>query len=424
MSTEAKRVSISTKIFLIAASFAIPICVLLFLTVTNIQSNIDFAKLEEKGVQYQQPLEDLLQNIQNTQIAFNSGNKDQMSEKQRAIDDAFIRLENINKLIGADLQFTDEGLGQRGRDRQRVEYVKKNWERLSSMLAQSTDQYSATDINTKFNQISSDLLTMIVHMGDTSNLILDPDLDSYYLMDATLLALPQTQTRLASMMQYGYQVLKRGTATDDEKVKLAVYSNMLQDNDISRVLNDVKTSINEDKHFYGVSPSLQLNLSAGLKDYEATNNTFIEMTQKVAKGGSGISPESYLNAGLAAREASFKLWNTYIAEQDKLLKIRISYFQNKLVLSLVLAFAAIILAASLAFYLTRTISQPLFKLVKILGPGATLLSVCVERISEASKNQFADPEETRFICEELNANCTSMRESVKELEAQVTGKSS
>jgi methyl-accepting chemotaxis protein len=421
MSTEAKRVSISTKIFLIAASFAIPICVLLFLTVTNIQSNIDFAKLEEKGVQYQQPLEDLLQNIQNTQIAFNSGNKDQMSEKQRAIDDAFIRLENINNLIGADLQFTDEGLAKRGRDRQRVEYVKKDWERLSSMLAQSADQ---NEINTKFNQISSDLLTMIVHMGDTSNLILDPDLDSYYLMDATLQALPQTQSRLASMMQYGYQVLKRGTATDDEKVKLAVYSKMLQDNDISRVLNDVKTSINEDKNFYGVSPSLQLNLSAGFKEYEATNNTFIEMTQKVAKGGSGISPESYLNAGLAAREASFKLWNTYIAEQDKLLKIRISYFQNKLVLSLVLAFVAIILAASLAFYLTRTISQPLFKLVKILGPGATLLSVCVERISEASKNQFADPEETRFICEELNANCTSMRESVRELEAQVTGKSS
>ena len=38
---------------------------------------------------------------------------------------------------------------------------------------------------------------MITHVGDTSNLILDPDLDSFYTMDMTLVALPQTQDRNA-----------------------------------------------------------------------------------------------------------------------------------------------------------------------------------------------------------------------------------
>lgn len=38
---------------------------------------------------------------------------------------------------------------------------------------------------------------MITHAGDTSNLILDPDLDSYYLMDVTLIAMPQMQDRIA-----------------------------------------------------------------------------------------------------------------------------------------------------------------------------------------------------------------------------------
>jgi hypothetical protein len=40
-----------------------------------------------------------------------------------------------------------------------------------------------------------DVRDMITHAGDTSNIILDPDLDSYYMMDITLLALPQTQAR-------------------------------------------------------------------------------------------------------------------------------------------------------------------------------------------------------------------------------------
>ena len=49
---------------------------------------------------------------------------------------------------------------------------------------------------------------MTAHAGDTSNLILDPDLDSYYAMDMTLLALPQTQERTAGLLVW----LQRRTA--------------------------------------------------------------------------------------------------------------------------------------------------------------------------------------------------------------------
>ena len=36
----------------------------------------------------------------------------------------------------------------------------------------------------------ADIRSLMAHVGDTSNLILDPDLDTYYLMDAVLLKLP------------------------------------------------------------------------------------------------------------------------------------------------------------------------------------------------------------------------------------------
>ena len=54
---------------------------------------------------------------------------------------------------------------------------------------------------------------MITHAGDMSNLILDPDLDSRYLMDATLLGLPQTQDRLATVTAYGTRILAGGIAS-------------------------------------------------------------------------------------------------------------------------------------------------------------------------------------------------------------------
>ena len=53
---------------------------------------------------------------------------------------------------------------------------------------------------------------MITHAGDTSNLILDPDLDSYYLMDVTLLALPETLSRLLKTAQSAESMLHEHTS--------------------------------------------------------------------------------------------------------------------------------------------------------------------------------------------------------------------
>jgi hypothetical protein len=50
---------------------------------------------------------------------------------------------------------------------------------------------------------------MITHAGDTSNLILDPDLDSYYLVDVVLLGLPQAQDRLADALLVAERVLRK-----------------------------------------------------------------------------------------------------------------------------------------------------------------------------------------------------------------------
>ena len=66
------------------------------------------------------------------------------------------------------------------------------------------------------------LNALIVRVGDKSNLILDPDLDSYYMMDATLLALPQTQDRMATMVLNGAELLKQKTLTAPQRTQIAV----------------------------------------------------------------------------------------------------------------------------------------------------------------------------------------------------------
>lgn len=417
------RMSISRKIFLIASSFALPIVVLMYLMVVNINSNIDFAAQEIRGNAYQRPLEGLLRLIQENQLD-TLGGSDVSAEQLKAVRDrieaGFQQLIEVDRHIGPALQFTDEGLAKRKREHLQVKTVHGEWQKLAAALSNS--DVSRASLDEKYDHLASDLRMMITHAGDTSNLILDPDLDSYYLMDVTLLALPQTQDRLARVAKYGYDILVRGNPTDEERVQLAVHAALLQEADLDRIIASTETSLNEDANFYDVSPTLGRNLKPALTKYQDATKKFIELTRQAASSnGSSLVPASFLAAAREAREASFAYWNAAVVEMDKLLQLRIESFEGRRTWSVSLAFLAILAASLMAYFLMRTIANPLVGLVKSLAPGADMLGVCVERISETSRNKSDDPQETEIICQELDAHCSDMRTAVAELVAQVHG---
>ena len=64
-------------------------------------------------------------------------------------------------------------------------------------------------------------------MGDTSNLILDPDLDSYYVMDVTLLAIPDALVRQEEIRSEVVPVLARGLPAAKERAALHPYAEFL-----------------------------------------------------------------------------------------------------------------------------------------------------------------------------------------------------
>jgi len=78
--------SVSRKILLIALSFALPIAVLVYLTVINIDANITFAQWELKGDEYQRPLEELLHCLQSEQITLHSSGIKAAAETSKKID--------------------------------------------------------------------------------------------------------------------------------------------------------------------------------------------------------------------------------------------------------------------------------------------------------------------------------------------------
>ena len=377
------NLKVAQKLMLISVFFVMPDSVMLYLFITGINANIQFARMEQKGSQYQRPLEALLELLpEDRQLALRAHGGDaaaleQLRKKQTQIDSAFDVLEEVDGQIGTDLQFTDEGLAKRKREHYRARTVRAEWDALKKGLKESDPKDAAA----QHDHLVADIRMMITHSGDMSNLILDPDLDSYYLMDATLLSLPQTQDRLAEVMAHGEAVLGQPAISNQERQRFAIYAQLLKEADLDRINGSVQTALNEDRNFYGVSPTFQENVPPVLKNYLLAAQAFIDLTNRIVNSEKvDVTAGEFLKAGQAARDASFKLWTVADSEEYTLLQNRIESYQNRRTRSLLVAACALLAAIGFVTFITRSISGPLKQqAAELKTANAALQAEIVER---------------------------------------------
>jgi PAS domain S-box-containing protein len=201
---------------------------------------------------------------------------------------------------------------------------------------------------------------MITHAGDMSNLILDPELDTYYLVDVTLMAMPQTQDRIAAVMALGGEILNRQTITASERQQMAIYATLLKEDDLDRITDSQQTSLNENPNFYGGSETLQARIPPAFKEYSAASERFINLTTRLVESDKiDITTAEFLDAGTKARDTSFNLWRIADHELDTLLQQRIEYYRGRRARSLMVAALAALAAITLVTFITRSISGPL-----------------------------------------------------------------
>src|SRR5882672_2613598 len=251
------RLKVSQKLMLISVFFMIPDTVLLCLFLFSINDNIRFAEWEKYGNEYQRPLENLLEHLPSHLVIARRSAADQgrhsteLAALQEHIDLGLRTLEVTDAQLGIKLQFTDEGLAKRKREHYRVQNLKTEWEALKRNLA----TLGPAELTAQHLHLVADVRTMITHVGDESNLILDPDLDSYYLMDVTLLALPQMQDRLRQIATDVEARVDSSQLGSEDQTQLATLAAFLREADWERVAASTNTAFNEDRNFQGTSPT-------------------------------------------------------------------------------------------------------------------------------------------------------------------------
>ena len=355
---------IAKKLALVCGTFSLPIAVLLYLMVSGINKDIQFARMEVYGNQYQRTLEKLLQHLsEHKQASYmlssgQTGARSPMASVAQQLDADFKALIQVDQELGEPLQTTVAGLTQRKRQHLRPETLQQEWAQIKAAAPGVAERDKLHD------HLIADVRGLITHIGDTSNLILDPDLDSYYLMDITLLDLPQMQDRLQEVRSYGQRIWAQKNIRPEQQTQLYVYAALLQQSDLDHLVVDVKTALNEDPNFYGVSDSLQTHLPPPFEEAVTHLNDFVQLNNRLAASGpAAVSLSTYQASAQQALLSSYRLWEIAVTELDGLLEIRIKHYQHARLMALLLTLGALLTAILLAvLIIVRSITHPMHSL--------------------------------------------------------------
>ena len=148
------------KLGLIVLLIAVPLGLTLFLWLAEVHERIAFAEKERAGLAYVVALHGLLEQISLGQPA--------------GVGSATTLVDGLDQSLGLELE------------------TRSLWADV---------RVAALDGGSTPAERSLEVLRLIAHAGDTSNLILDPDLDSYYLMDAVVTRLPELGAQLVAVSQ-------------------------------------------------------------------------------------------------------------------------------------------------------------------------------------------------------------------------------
>jgi methyl-accepting chemotaxis protein len=162
------RLSYAKKIILVASVLALPLAVISYAYVDVERSQITFSEREQVGVRYLQPVNALFTTLvlARHQVALKA------TPDVSAVDVA------TQDTAAADGRYG----GQLG--------VRNRWaEARAAVTAATSDTVPETAI-AAYNTAIDQVLSLITLISDNSNLTLDPDIDSFYVMDAVVFRTP------------------------------------------------------------------------------------------------------------------------------------------------------------------------------------------------------------------------------------------
>lgn len=315
------RLSYAAKFLCIGFLLLFVVALLTYQLCSLALSNADFSHKELYGNAY---IEKLLPiyidslKFRNLQMDYLSGNT--------AVRDQMLNLQNNIDSVLNEMTITDQQLNKELDSTSQFNLIKNKWDKIKDSKFQGSIQDQLL-LGMSFTQ---DLVTQIVNVADTSNLTLDPDIDTYYFMDITTTKLPAFIKQIADIRDLSQHNLTQSSPENESKFIIAR----------SAVLDVYLPVINSDlKKIKNYNNASGASFIPKIDKINTETANFINLANQLitAKSTDPNLNKEVNSKGNALLNDSFNFFAMSLAENDKLIKLRVDNQMNKLYLNLALS---------------------------------------------------------------------------------------
>ena len=294
-----RRIGFQAKASILTAVFLVPIGLLSWQYFGDKAATIDFTRSEREGVSALQHVAPVLQGVieaeQATRAAL-SGHPTE-SDRQAAIQATERALAALAQHVsdsGDPLQIASS-----------VEKLQAQWQ-AAARAPGGLDHSGPAALGA----VTQAVVTLLYAVGDNSNLVLDPDLDSYYLMNTLVLTLPQVLENAGQLWGWGTHALVQGGLQGEQAAQWAVWSAR-----VHAGAEDIKRYMAR-----ATSASELLRTHADLAPLERAEA--LRQLGDTAVFRSGSTPAAYHREGQATIAALAGLYSHHLPLLDQLLAQR------------------------------------------------------------------------------------------------------
>lgn len=301
------------KFFVVAALLLIPLGILLYILTTDINKTIEFSSKELTGISYNATLRQLLEKVQihrEHSLQFflgDSSAQDHMTQAQREIENAILGVDSVDTQYGDALAV-----------REQWKNIKIDWKNLKSRAF--THKMEKSD--ELHGKLASDILAQVIDVSDNSNLTLDSDIETYYLMQITSFKALQLTEALSKSKNLLQRVSKTPVLTPEERTGFTVLTGIIQP-----LLADIADGVNRiNTYNQPVAPLVE----PSYVDLKSTTDQYVEILQSEILIDS-LRVNRTENYGILERpiSAGYEIYDVQLPILENLVEQRIAQFENQ-----------------------------------------------------------------------------------------------
>jgi signal transduction histidine kinase len=354
------RLTFARKFLLVGLLLSGPLAFVVHLQAGSAGERVEFHRRERQGVACLVPVFDLLHGVLLHRLhVWFAVEGPSVRETRAAARSAIARVDAVEKESGALLGVSEEWRS-----------IKTAWRDL---LERPTASREARDLA---HEAVADRLVerLLRRVGDTSNLILDPHLDSYWLMDAALVKLPSLAVT-ASRASAASLRLGVGSSPAGLEPACELASGARRELAAIRELRevDLATAFRETaRHAGGSGSTLEKRLAAALDGAEAAVGRHAELLRRQA-----LDPRAGATTGAEVIELAGELFGrlraleTSIApELDRLIEARLERYRDRRVQGLLAAATAALVVIYLLVGIYLSVQRSVSALLRPPGSAS------------------------------------------------------